>query len=935
MGVEKFNDENENVAPTPGPTTMPLQDFLRLVQADSSHGKTFWYNMGFTRMPNKVPANHHSHIGIDDIEKGSFTYTNKKGNERTLTLDTVKPYFSEERLATDKRTDNALAVHTRLVDGLYVIDCDDDDEDKQKLCATWCAGLPYTKTQGGTHFYALINDVDAHTRQVNVFQQFKGDFIGFTKDGNVGRAIWEVVSREIHMDGYGPEDVIQNMKRDYREFCLKDTRMNPDFITNVKQQDTVDNAVVEPGPEPQPEGEPESQSAAPTDYDTRSRVIPTPSEFKDLIYLISPDIAHSTGSKYEGRPVGWWTLMCCAKGFNSRRINQIFEEWSARMPDGTPCKKYNKESFKSSWAECNSGVYVSIVGYPTLLANVQYFNASGYEDYTNTSLRHLIFSEPSLVTPEFGRKVLCLTLHVTLDGTVKADIMSSGQSDKVKHWFRADPITNYWHMENGDAWVQRSLHKNKDCVEAWYHEYEQLFQGCADKKGQAAYAAKMNKMRTAYEQLTGTSMSTNVTQQVKRLSENLERVMLFDNNTDGSCMFLFPFRDKVVNLMTGLPRNVEKHDLLCISTGYDYPQYLVDDPPRLKKLQKLVKHYIRTLMGDATKKSARDKAECMLKNMGRSLAATNLWEKTCWLTGTGGNGKSDFIKFMSRMFGELGGTLESRVWTSKGNPETNPKLIKIMHKRFVASVELDPDGTLRTDFLKQITGNDVLSGRPLYSNEIVEFEPHSTVWFGINDDDVPDFNGSDPALQRRILRIHFPKNFHSGDTGIENPKETIFSEEFRDAAILLSIDYFKEYCAPYVKKPVCPWLTKEELPKSIWTSTKTLMTTKGKFSDFFEVEMVELTSAQQVMWDDIWTVYRQYVSDQGIDDKIRSGEKSKLLAELGRHCGKPLKTMGNKLVFRGWGLTRNQLKAQTEGLYDSDEAATEESSDDPSEDDSD
>ena len=123
-------------------------------------------------------------------------------------------------------------------------------------------------------------------------------------------------------------------------------------------------------------------------------------------------------------------------------------------------------------------------------------------------------------------------------------------------------------------------------------------------------------------------------------------------------------------------------------------------------------------------------------------------------TGTGANGKGTSYNAILNALGDYAHVAESDLFMSaKSNPNgASPALFALRGKRLVVVSETERDHRLATALMKNLTGGDPITSRPLYGRPVT-FNPSHTSLMVTNF--LPKVAGDDPAAWRRIRVIPF------------------------------------------------------------------------------------------------------------------------------------------------------------------------------------
>jgi putative DNA primase/helicase len=118
-------------------------------------------------------------------------------------------------------------------------------------------------------------------------------------------------------------------------------------------------------------------------------------------------------------------------------------------------------------------------------------------------------------------------------------------------------------------------------------------------------------------------------------------------------------------------------------------------------------------------------------------------------TGTGANGKGTSYNAILHALGDYGHVAESDLFMSaKSNPNgASPAQMGLLGKRLVVVSETERDHKLAVALMKNLTGGDPITARPLYGKPVT-FNPSHTSLMVTNY--LPKVAGDDPAAWRRL-----------------------------------------------------------------------------------------------------------------------------------------------------------------------------------------
>lgn len=164
-------------------------------------------------------------------------------------------------------------------------------------------------------------------------------------------------------------------------------------------------------------------------------------------------------------------------------------------------------------------------------------------------------------------------------------------------------------------------------------------------------------------------------------------------------------------------------------------------------------------------------------------------------TGTGSNGKSLTVEFLSQSLGDYFYSPSVLLLTTKRKSSSNPSpdIMKIKGRRILVFQEPEEDDAICSGFMKSLFGNDIITGRYLHENE-VSFRPQASGFLACNM--LPANIPGDEGTWRRVKVLHFPYKFIFEKPQMDNEKQadpTIINRipELSSAFLSLLINHHK------------------------------------------------------------------------------------------------------------------------------------------------
>lgn len=213
----------------------------------------------------------------------------------------------------------------------------------------------------------------------------------------------------------------------------------------------------------------------------------------------------------------------------------------------------------------------------------------------------------------------------------------------------------------------------------------------------------------------------------------------FDSNAE-----LLAVRNGVIELKTGAFRSASPEDYLTRKAAVDFD--------RDAQCPEFDAFLLSVCNGD---KKLR---KYLLRLLGYILTGHTREQQLYLFIGQAGNGKGTLINLLLDLLGDYATTVPPamlmRAYSSNPNAPS-PALMKIRGARLLACTEMIP-GRLDEAFVKQVSGQDRISGREAYGQQ-QEFLPVGKLVLSTNDD--PHISVAADAMWRRIRVVPFDRSF--------------------------------------------------------------------------------------------------------------------------------------------------------------------------------
>ena len=256
-----------------------------------------------------------------------------------------------------------------------------------------------------------------------------------------------------------------------------------------------------------------------------------------------------------------------------------------------------------------------------------------------------------------------------------------------------------------------------------------------------------------------------------------------DSNPD-----LIGFENGVYDLKNGEFRDGRPEDLISLSTDNDYIEFKEDD-----ELIVAIYSFLSQVFPDP---EVRDYVLILLSSF---LEGRNPNEKFHVWTGVGGNGKSKLLELFELAFGKYAGKIPVTVLTQKNRATSNaanPEVARLKGARTVSTQEPEENERFNVGIMKEWTGGDRITCRPLYRDPF-DFKPQFKMVFCCNH--LPSLPPDDEGTWRRVSVVEFKSRF------VDNPdpknpyefkKDTHLTEKlhsWKEAFMYILTEHYKSY----------------------------------------------------------------------------------------------------------------------------------------------
>lgn len=350
---------------------------------------------------------------------------------------------------------------------------------------------------------------------------------------------------------------------------------------------------------------------------------------------------------------------------------------------------------------------------------------------------------------------------------------------------------------------------------------------------------------------------------------------------------LIGFNNGVFDLKKGVFRDGHPEDYLTMTTGLDY-QPLEKDSTEFKACMKLFKEI----------HPDNETREYVYTILSTFVAGHHKEETIHLFTGCGSNGKSVSFDLLKFCFGDYFMSVPITLLTRKraGSENASPLLAQIKGKRLGVLQEPEEGEKLHVGLMKELTGNDEITARPLFESSIT-FRPQ--IKFAIPCNNLPEVPARDKGTWRRIRVIDHKMEF------VDHPDPKQPNQRKKDNTLKLNLEnYAGQFLSFLIDRYLNVYMKYDEIPvpDSVKFSTNLYNQDNNCIKQFCETKL-ETTGKKtdhitsKILWDE----FKQYFKEEHGENKRPM--QRELYNYLTKSYGPPTTGKGgqryNGIIFSG------------------------------------
>ena len=268
------------------------------------------------------------------------------------------------------------------------------------------------------------------------------------------------------------------------------------------------------------------------------------------------------------------------------------------------------------------------------------------------------------------------------------------------------------------------------------------------------------KMANISSKLRKTSWKANIMKEAQLLFYDNKFMKKLDANPNIVC-----FKNGVVDFdKNGEFRKGRPEDYVSLCTNINYVKFDPENKEHVT-LKKEIEHFFRQLFPNPKLNTY------MWEHLASILIGKNLNQTFNMYTGSGRNGKSKLVEFMSTLLGDYKGTVPISLVTQKRGQigGVSPEIAALKGLRYAVMQEPSKGMQLNEGVMKELTGGDPIQGRQLF-RDVVTYVPQFTLVVCTNH--LFDIKTDDDGTWRRIRVCDFESRF------VPNPSTNPTDNEF-------------------------------------------------------------------------------------------------------------------------------------------------------------
>lgn len=223
------------------------------------------------------------------------------------------------------------------------------------------------------------------------------------------------------------------------------------------------------------------------------------------------------------------------------------------------------------------------------------------------------------------------------------------------------------------------------------------------------------------------------------------------------------------------------------------------------------------------------------------------------------NGKSTLLESVSGALGDYSKTVSSGTLSEKPTgKEANPEIIDLIGAKLITCGELNAETLLNDTLLKALSGNDTISARLLFSNDILNLRITGKIFANCNE--LPPMKNDDLLNSQRIIVVPFDRHFKEHEQN-KDLKKIFAQPEYRVVILMWLVEGYKRYLK---------YGLKANMPKRVYQAIENYQSEANTINQFLNDEDIferidekDYSQAVKVTDNSLYERYKEWCKDNG------------------------------------------------------------------------
>lgn len=335
------------------------------------------------------------------------------------------------------------------------------------------------------------------------------------------------------------------------------------------------------------------------------------------------------------------------------------------------------------------------------------------------------------------------------------DLAKALYEDYGEQFVCASITKDIWYEFSNHRWhqIEKGITLRSKISIDLYRKYKQkgaqTYLGDGTLEGQDKFEAERKNVDKILTQLKSATFKDNIMKECRELFYKEGFMAKLDANPNLLC-----FKNGVLDIHTCEFRHGRPDDYCCMTTNYEFRSFDDDDDEILE-----VKDFLVKVFPDEKLRNY------FLEYSAKLLKGGNFSKNFVVMSGVGDNAKSVTIELIELALGQYTIKFPTTLLTGKRtqSSQASPELARSKGVRFAVLQEPDGKDVINGGVLKELTGNDSIYVRPLFS-EGYEFKPMFKLCFICNK--LPRLSSEDQAIWNRVRVLEYESKFPKDNSSV-------------------------------------------------------------------------------------------------------------------------------------------------------------------------